>query len=191
MNFLLRILITALVAFGLAHFLSGIHVDTFWTALIFALILAVLNVFVKPVLILLTLPLTIITLGLFLFVVNTLVVLLASRFVNGFSIDNFWWGLLFALLLALITSVVFKEMDKEKKKGILSSYSCLDFDYIRFWICSFRKNRQSQINYFLNRSPLLAIKYLPGNFSFQTFSFIFNFRQVCIDPCYMLYDLLK
>ena len=118
MNFLLRILITALVAFGLAHFLSGIHVDTFWTALIFALILAVLNVFVKPVLILLTLPLTIITLGLFLFVVNTLVVLLASRFVNGFSIDNFWWGLLFALLLALITSVVFKEMDKEKKKGI-------------------------------------------------------------------------
>ncbi len=119
MNFLLRILITALVAFGLAHFLSGIHVDTFWTALIFALILAVLNVFVKPVLILLTLPLTIITLGLFLFVVNTLVVLLASRFVNGFSIDNFWWGLLFALLLALITSVVFKEMDKEKKKGIL------------------------------------------------------------------------
>ena len=118
MNFLLRILITALVAFGLAHFLSGIHVDTFWTALIFALILAVLNVFVKPVLIILTLPLTIITLGLFLFVVNTLVVLLASRFVNGFSIDNFWWGLLFALLLALITSVVFKEMDKEKKKRI-------------------------------------------------------------------------
>jgi putative membrane protein len=118
MNFLLRILITALVAFGLANVLSGIRVDTFWTALIFALILAVLNVFVKPILILLTLPLTIITLGLFLFVVNTLVVLLASRFVRGFSIDNFWWGLIFALLLALITSVVFKEMDKEKKKGI-------------------------------------------------------------------------
>jgi len=86
--------------------------------LIFALILAVLNVLVKPVLIILTLPLTIITLGLFLFVVNTLVVLLASRFVRGFSIDNLWWGLVFALLLALITSVVFKEMDKEKKKGI-------------------------------------------------------------------------
>ncbi|MGZ5222108.1 MAG: phage holin family protein [Chitinophagaceae bacterium] len=118
MNFLLRILITALVAFGLAHFLSGIHVDTFWTALIFALVLAVLNVLIKPILILLTLPLTIITLGLFLFVVNTLVVLLASRFVRGFSIDNFWWGLIFALLLALITSVVFREMDKEKKKRI-------------------------------------------------------------------------
>ena len=118
MNFLLRILITALVAFGLAHFLSGIHVDTYWTALIFALVLAVLNVLLKPILIVLTLPLTLITYGLFLVVVNTLVVLLASGFVRGFSIDNFWCGLIFALLLSLITTVLFKEMDKEKKKGI-------------------------------------------------------------------------
>ena len=118
MNFLLRILITALVAFGLAHVLTGIRVDTYWTALVFALILAVLNVLVKPILILLTLPLTLITLGLFLFVVNALVVLLASRFVRGFSIDNFWWGLIFALLLSVITSVIFKELDKEKKKRI-------------------------------------------------------------------------
>jgi len=118
MNLLLRILITGLVAYALAHFLTGIHVDTYWTALVFALILAVLNVLVKPILVLLTFPLTVITLGLFLFVINALVVLLASRFVRGFSIDNFWWGLLFALLLSLITSVIFKEMDKEKKKGI-------------------------------------------------------------------------
>jgi len=119
MNFLLRIVIIALVAFGLAYVLSGVYVDTFWTALVFALVLAVLNVLVKPILIILTLPLTIITLGLFLFVVNTLVVLLASRFVDGFQIANFWWGLLFALLLSFITSVVFKEMDKEKKKKFL------------------------------------------------------------------------
>ncbi len=118
MNFLLRILITGLVAFGLAHFLKGIHVDTYWTALVFAVILAVLNVLVKPILVLLTFPITVVTLGLFLFVVNTLVVLLASRFVRGFSIDNFWWGLIFAFLLSLICSVIFKEIDKEKKKGI-------------------------------------------------------------------------
>lgn len=118
MNFLLRILITAVVAFALANVLSGIHVDTFWTALVFALVLAILNVLVKPILILLTLPLTIVTLGLFLFVVNALVVLLASRFVNGFRINSFWWGLFFALLLSLITSVIFSQMDKEKKKGI-------------------------------------------------------------------------
>ena len=118
MNFLLRILITALVAFALAHLLKGIHVDTFWTAIVFAVILAILNVFVKPILILLTLPLTIVTLGLFLFVVNTLVVLLASKFIDGFRIDSFWWGLLFALLLAFVTSVITKEVDKDKKKGL-------------------------------------------------------------------------
>jgi putative membrane protein len=115
MNFILRLLVTALVAFALAQLLKGIHVDTYWTALVFALVLAILNVLVKPILIILTLPLTIVTLGLFLFVVNTLVVLLASRFVEGFKIDNFWWGLLFALLLSLVTSVLFKEADKEKE----------------------------------------------------------------------------
>jgi putative membrane protein len=115
MNFILRLLVTALVAFALAQLLKGIHVDTYWTALVFALVLAILNVLVKPILIILTLPLTIVTLGLFLFVVNTLVVLLASRFVDGFKIANFWWGLLFALLLSLVTSVLFKDMDKEKE----------------------------------------------------------------------------
>ncbi len=117
MNFLIRIIITGLVAFGLAKVLNGIHIDTLWTAIVFALILAVLNVLVKPVLIILTLPLTILTLGLFLFVVNTLVVLLASRLIDGLSIANFWWGLLFALLLSLITSVINKELDKDKPKG--------------------------------------------------------------------------
>ncbi len=115
MNFILRLLVTALVAFALAQLLKGIHVDTYWTALVFALVLAVLNVLVKPILIILTLPLTIVTLGLFLFVVNALVVLLASRFVDGFKIDSFWWGLLFALLLSLVTSVLFRDMDKEKE----------------------------------------------------------------------------
>ena len=119
MKFLLRIVIIAVVAFGLAYVLSGVEVDTFWTALVFALVLAVLNVLVKPILIILTLPLTIITLGLFLFVVNALVVLLASRFVDGFRIANFWWGLLFALLLAIITSILFKEIDKEKKQKLI------------------------------------------------------------------------
>ncbi len=114
MNFLVRILISALVAFALAYVLNGIHVDSFWTALVFALVLAVLNILVKPILIILTLPLTLITLGLFLFVVNTLVVLLASRLIDGFSIDNFWWGLLFSLLLSLISSIITKKVDKEE-----------------------------------------------------------------------------
>ena len=118
MKFLLRLLITAAVAFGLAKVLSGISVDSFWTAFIFAIVLALLNVFVKPILILLTLPVTIVTLGLFLFVINTLVVLLASRLVDGFVIKNFWWGLLFALLLSVINMFVNKELDKDRKMRV-------------------------------------------------------------------------
>jgi len=82
---------------------------------VFAVVLAILNIFLKPVLILLTLPVTILTLGLFLFVVNTLVVLLASRFVNGISIANFWWGLLFSLLLSIITSILDRELKRDRK----------------------------------------------------------------------------
>ena len=115
MNFLIKVLVIAAASFGLAYVLKGVNIDTFWTALVFALVLAVLNVFLKPLLILLTLPVTILTLGVFLFVVNALVVLLASRFVDGISIANFWWGLLFSFLLSLIVSVLDKELKKKKK----------------------------------------------------------------------------
>jgi len=114
MKFIIRILFVALVSYGLARLLSGIHVNDLWTAIIFAVVLAILNTFIKPILVFLTLPVTIITLGLFLFVVNTILVLLASKFVSGFSIDNFWWGLLFSFLLSLFTSFLNKEMDKDK-----------------------------------------------------------------------------
>ena len=107
MNFIIKLLVTAAVAFGLAHLLSGIHIDTYWTALIFALVLAVANVIIRPILIILTIPLTIITLGLFLFVINALMVLLASRLVDGIHIDGFWWALLFGLLLSVVSSLLF------------------------------------------------------------------------------------
>lgn len=119
MNFLIKILVIAAISFGLAHVLKGVQVDDFWTALIFAVVLAVLNVFAKPLLVILTLPVTILTLGLFLFVINTLIVLLASRVVDGFRIANFWWGLLFSLLLSLIMSVLDKQIDTSKKRRSL------------------------------------------------------------------------
>ena len=112
MNFLIRVLVVAAVSFGLAHLLGGVHVTDFWTALVFAVVLALLNMFIKPLLILFTLPVTFITLGLFLFVINALVVLLASKFVDGFSIDNFWWALLFSIILSIITSAI----DKKEKE---------------------------------------------------------------------------
>lgn len=115
MNFLIKILVIAAVSLGLSQILDGIHIQDFWKALIFAIILAILNVLVKPILILLTLPVTLITLGLFLLVINTLMVLLASKFVTGFSIDNFWWGFLFSLLLTIIMAVI-DRMVKENRR---------------------------------------------------------------------------
>ena len=114
MKFIIRILVVALISYGLARILKGIHVSDLWTAIIFAVVLAILNAFIKPILVILTLPVTILTLGLFLFVINTILVLLASEFVNGFTIDNFWWGLLFSFLLSLFTSFLNKELDKDK-----------------------------------------------------------------------------
>ena len=115
MKLLLRILIIAAVSYGLSQVLSGIHVDKFTTALIFAMVLAVLNFFVKPLMILLTLPVTIITFGLFLFVINAVIVLLASRFVKGFEIDNFWWSLGFSLILTLVITVLDKELKGRRR----------------------------------------------------------------------------
>ena len=82
MNIVLRIIISAIVAFALSYILSGVHIQSFVTALILAIVLGLLNLFVKPILIILTLPITIFTFGLFLFVINALIILLAAKFVN-------------------------------------------------------------------------------------------------------------
>lgn len=119
MKFLVRIIVIAAVSFGLAHVLKGVHIDTFWTAIVFAVVLAILNIFVKPLIILLTLPVTILTLGLFLFVVNALVVLLASKFVSGITIAGFGWALLFSLILSVVTSILERELDRDRRRTVL------------------------------------------------------------------------
>ena len=109
MNFLLRIIITAVVAFGLSAVLSGIHINDFLTALLLSVVLAILNALLKPILIILTLPITIFTLGLFLLVINAAIVLIASHFVSGFQVDGWGWALLFSLLLSILVSILYKE----------------------------------------------------------------------------------
>ena len=118
MRFLIRIVVIAAVAYGLSHVLTGIHIDTFWTAVVFAAVLAILNIFIRPLLILFTLPVTILTLGLFLFVINAIVVLLASKFVHGITIASFGWALLFSLILSLVGSVLDKELERDKRPMI-------------------------------------------------------------------------
>lgn len=115
MQLIIKILLIAAISFILSKILAGVHVEDFWTALIFAIVLALLNVFAKPLFIILTLPVTIFTLGLFLFVINALIVLLASRFVEGFTIDGFWWGLLFSLLLSVTMSLIDKQREIDRR----------------------------------------------------------------------------
>src|SRR4051812_43112157 len=117
MNFIIRLLITAVIAYGLSTILTGVHIVDFKTAVIFAFVLAILNGLVKPLLILFTLPITIITLGLFLFVINALIILIADKFIDGIKIDGFFWALIFSLVLSAFssaTNAALKE-DKEKK----------------------------------------------------------------------------
>ena len=116
MNFLIRIIVIAAVSFGLAHVLAGIHIDSFWTAVVFAVVLAILNTFIKPLIILLTLPVTILTLGLFLFIINAIVVLMASKLVQGIKIDGFGWALIFSLIFAFVSAILNRELERQRRQ---------------------------------------------------------------------------
>lgn len=105
-NILLKIVISSLAVFLAAYLLPGIHVDNYVEAILVAVVLALLNGFVKPVLVILTIPFTVFTLGLFLLVINAAMVLLAAHFVSGFHVDGFWWALLFSIVLSVITSIM-------------------------------------------------------------------------------------
>lgn len=113
MGLIIRILMTGIVVVLLAEFLPGVAVASYWTAILVAVILALLNFIVKPILVLFTLPITIITLGLFLLVINAIIILLVDAFVGGFEVSGFWIALLFSLLLSLFQSILFSFLDKD------------------------------------------------------------------------------
>ena len=113
MIFLLRILLTAVVVVFLAKFLPGVTVAGYLTAIIVALVLALLNLIVKPILILFTLPVTILTFGLFLIVINAIIILLADAFVNGFDVSGFWIAVLFSILLSIFQSLLFSFAERK------------------------------------------------------------------------------
>lgn len=105
MNLIIRLVITAIVAYLLTKILPGVHFEGFSTAIIFAIVLGVLNVIVKPILSLFGLPLTIITLGFFALVINALIILIADYFIDSMEINGFWWAFIFSILLSIITSL--------------------------------------------------------------------------------------
>lgn len=103
MGFIVRVLISGLAVILGAYLLPGVAVESIGTALWVALVLALLNALVKPILVILTIPITILTLGLFLLVINAFIILMAEALIGGFYVDGFLWALLFSLLLSLIT----------------------------------------------------------------------------------------
>jgi putative membrane protein len=113
MNWIIRFLLNGLAVVLTAYLLPNVDVDGYGTALIVALILSIANVIVKPILVVLTIPITILTLGLFLLVINAMIILLVDYLVSGFYVDGFWWALLFSLILSIFNSL-FNDLSKDK-----------------------------------------------------------------------------
>ena len=106
MSIIVNWVVSGLAILITSYVLPGVHVEGFVTALKVAIVLGIVNAIIKPILIILTLPINILTLGLFTFVINALLILLTANFVSGFSVDSFIWALLFSLVLSVINSVL-------------------------------------------------------------------------------------
>lgn len=115
MKFIIKLLLTAALVIGLSEILPGIETTNYVSAILVALSLSVLNFTVKPILVLLTLPISLVTLGLFLLVINVFIIYLADWFVSGFEVNSLFWAFIFSLLLALARSILFKILDKEER----------------------------------------------------------------------------
>jgi putative membrane protein len=115
MNGIIQFLLTGLAVLLTAYLLPGVHVDHYGHALLAALVLAIANVLLKPLLIIFTIPLTIATLGLFLLVINAIIIIVVDYFVPGFRVDGFWWALAFSLILSIFNSM-FADLTREKEK---------------------------------------------------------------------------
>jgi putative membrane protein len=115
MNGIIRFLLSGLAVLLTAYILPGVHVEHYGYALLAALLISLANVFVKPILVILTIPITIFTLGLFLLVINALIILLVESLVPGFNVDGFWWALAFSLILSIFNSM-FSELTAAKEK---------------------------------------------------------------------------
>lgn len=113
MNLVIRFLLSGVAVMLTAYLLPGVHVADYWAALLVAVLVSFSNVVIRPILILFTIPITLMTLGLFLLVINALIILGVDYFVDGFHVDGFWWALAFSLILSVFSSL-FTDLTKEK-----------------------------------------------------------------------------
>jgi len=115
MKLIFRLLLSALAVIILAKFLPGVSLDTYTTGIIVAVVLVLLNNILRPILVILTLPITIVTLGLFLLVINAFMVLLADKFIDGFAVSSIWTAILFSVLLSILQSILYSLLKEDKK----------------------------------------------------------------------------
>lgn len=115
MRFIIKMLISAMVVTIIAYVLPGVHVENFLSAIAVAVVLALLNTFLKPILVVLTIPVTLFSLGLFILVINAAIVLLAGEIVDGFVVKDFWWALLFSVINSLVSTLL-AQSDKQHEK---------------------------------------------------------------------------
>ena len=100
----INLIVNGLAVLISAYILPGVKIDSYFTALVVAVVLGIVNTLLKPILLLVTLPINILSLGLFTFVINAFLILLVSNLVPGFYVSSFWWALLFSLVLSLVNS---------------------------------------------------------------------------------------
>lgn len=115
MKTILKILLTAVAVLILSYVLPGVAVASYWSAVIVAVVLGLLRIVVKPILVILTFPITVVTLGLFLLVINAIIIMMADYFISGFAVKNFWWAVIFSLLLSLLQSILYSMVEGDKK----------------------------------------------------------------------------
>ena len=105
-NWIARILVSALAVLITTYLLKGVTRVEIWDAIVIALVLSFLNAFLKPVLVILTIPATVLSLGLFLLVINACIILVADAMLDRFEVANFWWALLFSLILSFLNVIL-------------------------------------------------------------------------------------
>lgn len=114
MKTIIKLLFSAVAVVATAYVLNPhVQVDNFGIAILVAAVLSLFHIFLKPVLVILTIPVTIITLGLFLWIINAALTLLAANFIGGFQVNGFWWAVIFSFILAVLVSFLHKLVPEE------------------------------------------------------------------------------
>jgi putative membrane protein len=118
MGFLLKLLVSSLAVFFGAYIIPGVFLDGFPTAILVALMMGFLNAFLRPILIVLTIPITLVTFGLFLLVINAIIILLADYALSGFALNSFFTAVLFSIIVSLITWILEAIANPKPKRNL-------------------------------------------------------------------------